>query len=902
MKRGHRRAAFLVVGIVAALLLACFLRAGKDASRHPGRSTSGGPARVPLSMTGSFAMAPEGEALRISGVVRDAQGPVAGVQVSASRVDADTLSERPCPKTQPDHRHSAQRMRQENCCFQEVASEYARRVDAREGEAPVLAQTVTADDGTFVLDGLSPGAVTLWALGDSSAAVQPDIAAGSDAVMLTLEERVFFSGTVVEELTRIPIPDARVTLIHEAGSRYFDALADDQGRFRVGPLPPGRYLRVASAQGWRTKAFREDVWLDADVDVTLELQRKARLEGRVLTPEGLPASGMSVHLRLAEEADDTSTAQSDAQGRFVFEEVPALPHLLWARTEQEAAYGDAKVTPPEYVVLQMRPFGFMEGTVRDEQQRPLAGVRLRANGPRSDGQPPPEALTDAAGHYRLGPLLDPSVNLLLRREHYRDQRQRVRLGGAHEGPWDFTLARAMPVEGQVVDTGGMPLAGAQVKLVMKKDAPEWRWGPAIPAEQAAESNEAGHFTVDGRASATGLLFVTARGFLDLELPVEVPSTGVRVVMNRGASVSGTVMDATGRPLSDVDLRLWNTAPQSGDARTTAVNTQGAFTLDGLEAGHYVLEARRRTPGIEHTASRPVDLEERQQATVSVRFDEGRTLQGTAVDTDGYPLPGVRIQACLLLEDIPAWQGRAPDCTVRGEGGVLSGPDGRFTFKHLTAPAYQLIAWKQGHAFAPSRSRGGTPDAAALLVATGQEDVRLVLERRPHLRGRVVSDDGAPLPCDIWEWDLGMLHAPAGAFDLPLPEDGPRSITVCAKGFFNLQREFVVSPGRDIDLGTLRMSRGRKVRFTVLNKTTRAPMAGISVDIIPTADAPLRGPLPHPFHSGRLDAEGGAEMEGLPFEAISFFVSLNRESSDEGTNVLLDATQETVTVLLTDPDG
>ena len=39
-------------------------------------------------------------------------------------------------------------------------------MSAREGEARVLAETTTDTDGTFVLDGLPEGVVTLWALGE----------------------------------------------------------------------------------------------------------------------------------------------------------------------------------------------------------------------------------------------------------------------------------------------------------------------------------------------------------------------------------------------------------------------------------------------------------------------------------------------------------------------------------------------------------------------------------------------------------------------------------------------------------------------------------------------------------------------------------------------------------------
>ncbi|GMU01038.1 hypothetical protein KH5H1_51580 [Corallococcus caeni] len=866
-----------------------------------GRDPSASPSNPSANAVGAGARdmaprAPRAEgSLRITGVVRDARGPVAGAQVSASQVDADTLSERLFPEASPALHSGSREPRRADAPF--LAQKVARLVEAREGEAPEFARTATAEDGTFVLEGLPAGTFTLWALGDTGATVRADIQAGSNGVTLTLEEGVFISGVVVDRLQDDPIPGALVTVIHEAGSRYFDALTDAQGRFRVGPLPPGRYLKVASAKGWRTRAFREDVWLDADVDVTLELQPQLRLEGVVLPPEGRPASGLAVHMAPREDVDDTRTTRSDARGRFAFDDVPLTSYQLWARSEDGTTFGEALATPPSTVVLRMNPVLFMEGTVRDEQGRPLKGVRLRLRWQDLGGRPSPMAVTDEAGHYRMGPLLKSSTRVLLRCEHHLDAWQDIKLDGPHAGPWDFTLRRALSVEGLVVDTDGAPLPGVEVELRRTRGASEAP-GDFDSDLETARSDDAGRFIVDSEEGGAGHLLVDAPDFRAVKQAVVIPSTGVRVVLGRGASVSGTVVDAKGRPMSNVSLRLWDTAPQSESPRTTLVDKAGAFAFQGLETGHYVVEARLQTPGIEHTVSQAVDLEERTQARVSLRFEEGRTIQGRTVDTEGQPMPGARVHACLTLEDIPPWRTGGPDCRSHGERGVVSGADGRFVLKHLTAPSHQLIAWKEGHDFAPARSRGGTPDPATLIVATGEEDIQLVLERRPHLRGQVVNEDGAPLPYTV-RVGSSTVHGPDGTFDLPLPADGRALLIVSSKGFLDSMRELVVSPGQDIDLGMLRMTRGREVRFLILDEATRAPLAGVGVTIEATDERPFSArTYLLPIFMGSLDAEGGADLDGLPFAPVVF--SVQRTRSTIAQEVIVGANQETVTVLLPDP--
>ncbi|RKI67868.1 carboxypeptidase regulatory-like domain-containing protein [Corallococcus sp. AB049A] len=893
MTRGHRRAAFLIAGSVVVLLLAFFLRADENASRHPDRSASGGPGSLPGPRASSAAMASSRESLRISGIVRDAQGPVAGVRVSASRVDAETLSQRACPLNRASTGPScAGQSWLTKCCFHAQGFELARLVDAREGEAPVFAQTVTADDGTFSLEGLAEGSFTLWALDDRGTAMRPEVPAGSTDVTLMLEAGSYLSGTVVDNDTRVPIPGARVISVLESQSRFFDALTNAQGRFRMGPLPPGQYLQVVSAQGWRTTPFRDLGWLDTDKDATLEVRKQARLEGLVLTPEGRPASGITVQAFRGGVSDEIQSTRSDAQGRFVFEDVAMVHHTVWARNE--TAFGDAPARPPAKVVIRMEPVTFMEGTVSDERGRPLEGVRLRG-GNLPEVEPSAEAFSDAAGHYRLGPLLRDGMILRLSRARYRNKYEEIDLRTLHPGPWDFTLQRTGSVEGWVVDTQGTPLPGIRLTLA---NVPEDSLKRDVLEDTHTRSDDAGHFILDTSAEGSGYLLAESEEFAPVGHPVDFPSTGVRVVLSRGASVSGRVVDAKGEPLPHAEVLLW--APEALDGmdppRSLRVDSEGSFSAAGLNAGPHVLEARLPTSGIERSVTETLELEAHSQVTVSLRFDEGRTVKGLTVGSDGQPLAGVRVQACLSPEDAPAWRAHSLRCDADAEQGVLSGPGGHFVLKHLMDPSHRLVAWKEGHAFVPAGSRGGTPGPDALVVKTGAEGIQLVLRQQPRLRGRIVSEDGSPVPGGVWD---GRNHTPApeGAFELPLLEEGPGQVRVRAKGHLDLKRDFVASPGKDIDLGTLVMRRSRTTRFIILDEATHAPLVGARAYIGPSDNG---SHLHRDYGSfyGNLDTEGGAEVEGLPFAPILMSVSLR--SGEPGTDVPLDARQETVTVRVPDP--
>ncbi|RKH31785.1 carboxypeptidase regulatory-like domain-containing protein [Corallococcus praedator] len=898
MRKGMQSRWLMGVVVVLGLLLLTLLPRTEDTPRNPApRSSSSQERSLNTWNTSEHAVPTPTGSLRITGVVRDARGSVPGVRITASRADAETLSERPCPEPLRD-RQAPSSVRENACRIVHMEEEVARLVEAREGEAPVFAQTTSAEDGTFALEGLPSGAFALWALGEHGAVMRPEVPAGSEAVELELEEGFQLSGTVTEALGHTPIPGARVTVLHEAHTRFFDAIADDQGRFRVGPLPPGRYLEVASAQGWRTGVFREEPWIDSDVEVDLKLHRMRWLEGLVLTPQGLPAEGLTVNLRPDFKGADLQTTRTDAQGRFTFEEVPAVLNHAWVWNPERTAYGEASTEKTsEKLVLRMTPCSFLEGTVRDEQGRPLEGVRLTVKKQDPGDDPPPEALTDEAGHYRLGPLIGPYLEITLTRDHFMNKVEHLSRRDDLARTWDFTLARAVSVEGTVVDTGGAPLAGVALRFLSKRDAADgFTRARSSNRDANTVSDEAGRFLLDSDREDSGWLFAEARDFTAAKVDVKVPSTEVRVVLHRGASVSGTVVDAKGAPMTDVTVKLWDTTPGSGDAHTDTVDAKGGFSLRGLKAGPYMLEAWRRTPGMEQSTSRPVELEEHTQAEVTLRFEEGRTLEGMTVDTFGQPVPGVQVRACIPLDDAPAWQLLVEPCDPRERGGVRSGPDGRFVLQHLVAPTYQLVAWKEGRSFAPSRSRGGTADAFSLHVAPGSEDLRLVLERSPRLKARVVNAEGQPLSSSLsvkYEYK-GATQAPDGVFDL-VRRDTIGGVRISAEGFFDLERDVEGQPGEDVDLGTLVMTRGRKTRLFVRDEANPGSMAGVPVFVVPSYKdnpQPDRDPDPPRFH-GRLDAEGAIDLDGLPLTTRLFTVRLQQDGRQQ--DVSLDAHQEVVTV-------
>jgi protocatechuate 3,4-dioxygenase beta subunit len=356
----------------------------------------------------------------------------------------------------------------------------AARVRLGGGGRGLERETASDEAGRFVFHGLGPGAYALRATRGllaspvaTGASVDEGEAGGTGApsrpVRLVLGPGLGLEGVVVDDGGH-GLPGAEV----RAEATPDDPLAESartgpDGRFRLGPLPPGRLRLVARAAGF---LLRAPVSVALDVKKALppqrlELVRGASLGGRVVDARGAPvgdaqircggAGGVDVadlavifdRLPLAAEAaatgggagralGATKVARSDARGVFRLDALlPGPVHLTitrapWAPLELDAAAlepgqhsdvgvvtlrepapGDAGApapTPPA------RAGATLVGLATDSGNRPLARARVRAWPPGLSGAPAPgaaafaSALTDAGGHFTLtgvpdGPLL-----------------------------------------------------------------------------------------------------------------------------------------------------------------------------------------------------------------------------------------------------------------------------------------------------------------------------------------------------------------------------------------------------------------------------------------------------------------------------------------------------------------
>ncbi|WP_164010970.1 MSCRAMM family protein [Pyxidicoccus trucidator] len=805
--------------------------------------------------------------LRISGTVVDTEGvPVAGVRVSASSPEpGQTLSELPCPEgsQEPyeDPRDPSTHGRTLPECVEPARALIMELVGAREGEASIHAETTTGADGAFVLEGLPEGPMALWALDARGAGMRSGIPAGSEGVELVLDKGMTVRGTATGE--DAPIADVRVTVLDLRHPRFFDATSGPDGRFELGPLPEGgTYYGLVAKEGWLPQLLP----LHA-IHLGMTLHRPSRLAGRVLA-DGVPVPGAEV--RMAPDghipSDGARGLTTDAAGRFTWTLPPGEYTLSAAH---EGRYALARVTvgtaSPE-VALELGTALHVEGTVSDELGRPVAGATVDAVH-REASNTRLRAVTNERGHYGVGPVEPGTWGFTAEAPGHVDlQRAEERTLGPNPRPVDLTLKRAASVTGRVTDTGGRPLPGIELafgRVYQREDVIEYSFSP-----EKTWTDAEGRFVLDAEEPGDYLLEAPDAPFLEASFPVRAPSRDVHLTLEPGASVEGTVVDAQGLLLEGFFVELQD--PKGEEVlhvrRGVRTDTKGHFLLRGVPPGRYVLLATREQPSATRRVWRVVELSAGARMQVELRMEPERTLSGLVVDEAGQPAAGAIVRARPPQRGGPVWKRDGFRSRHGPPPGLPTGEDGRFILHGLTEATYDVSAGKPGYTLAPERSTGGTAGEGDMLrVGAETAEVRLVLTRDAHVVGRLVGPDGAPIP--RFRVSGMPFNDERGAFALPIDSLPSDELLFEAEGVAaRVLRWERHAGGGDVDVGVVRMRRGRDLRGRLVDAETGKPLAHANLDLASRASHPELGPLT--VYSQGTGEDGTFELSDLDLEAFT----------------------------------
>ena len=592
-------------------------------------------------------------------------------------------------------------------------------------------------------------------------------------------ETLRLSGRAVDAVTGAPVAGALVWSAADPGAA---ARTGADGAFVV-ELPAGapRLVHLA-APGYL--AVAREVLPGADGLGMVALEPGAMVAGRVVDRSGRPVADVAVRLAAAPGTGPGLETHTRPDGGFLIGGVPTARSLDLRATVAAAGHrlaalrGLAPLRPGEArggLRLVLSPWPAVVGRVVDPAGRPLDGARLRllpepAGGApevtrisspgaearsRSDGR---FELVDAGpGPFRLEveragfvPLVLARVELVSVRDPAPSTPADIELG-------DLRLATGAELTGRVLDEREQPVTGARVEA-----RPAAGGEPRRPRRTA--SGDDGAFAL-AELPPGELLEVSVRhpDFAPALLPdVEVSPEPLEIVLRAGATISGRVVDGTGRGVGEaVVLATADAGPAGADAADPAdteteageqqtTEPDGRFTIRGLPAG--TVSLRATAPGFRE--ARLVGLEIAPDAPLEgleLALEEAAVLAGTVRDADGAPLPGARVSL------------------ARGEAA-----DGPFAAAVADdAGAFRLEGLEPGPARAEAEHPGHRRAARSLDLAPGENRADLVLEQGLAVAGRVVDDAGAP----VAGVEVAVEAAPGAR--------GDRSTTSGADGSFRL---------------------------------------------------------------------------------------------------------------------
>lgn len=310
-----------------------------------------------------------------------------------------------------------------------------------------------------------------------------------------------------------------------------------------------------------------------------------------------------------------------------------------------------------------------------------------------------------------------------------------------------------------------------------------------------------------------------------------------LLLSPGLTLSGRVLDAAGRPLSDATVAAGSYAPGEEPIASVAravTDDEGRWRIAGLVAGDLavVVEregyARRRESLTVQAADHDVgdwQLEAARRLELrTVSGLDGRPIAGASVSCDGLPLGRSNGSGTVHLNGLPPAPLRV---RIEAEGhldwiGTLAAADG---FEEVTLqPSHRVI--------------GRLLDHEGMAAAGGQ--------------ARVETGDGFTV----------VSLAPDGTFALDLEPERPARLELTSTEARIGVEVPPGSAGEITDLGDLQAPAGMILVGRLVRRTDASPVAGAEVWAI-SAENPLLAWARSDRRSTTSDREGRFRLTGLP---------------------------------------
>lgn len=561
------------------------------------------------------------------------------------------------------------------------------------------------------------------------------------------------------------------------------------------------------------------------------------------------------------------TARSDAGGEW---SLPLVPPGRYSLTASAPGYLSGELhdltlkpgAPNRGLDLTLAAGGFpLRGTISDVSGGPIEGVvvsveRSDDRAPLDFSRAPAPAITDAEGRYALQVA---SGRYSVEAWH-SDYAPKAESTDVTEGPrtLDLRLTPGGAVEGVVRTAAGEPVADAYVTRSQQ--------GGVFIDGGAVLTDAQGRFRIAGLGSGSHALAALAAGHASRE-PVKVELglgevvTGVELVVDRAFKISGFVVPR-GEPrgaLVGVMVGAYSLSPMTFHAAVAPSAADGYFEVLGVRPGTYSLAAAAQILG-----GPVVTIADRDVGDAVVELDLGVAITGR-VDP-----PGLARISLEIADEEPGFLtviGNLGNMLVRGAADAK----GEFSLRPIQPGKLRVVAVGLD---------GARGQVDVEVGPRGASDVRITLQPRATVTGRVVDAGGSPLTKGRVEF---MTTAPQRGGGLnfnfnredeaPISEDG----TFTLRGLEGGEYEIRV---KDRAGNVVRWANAEGTSYEPLRRTVVAGVLTPGVDLrVERRDGVLRGVVLDPSGAPLPDAWVTATPE-RESEAEALFRTPDRRPKDE----------------------
>ncbi len=597
----------------------------------------------------------------------------------------------------------------------------------------------TDPSGTFRLEDVEPGTVTVTAKADGKAAarrsglaVVPDQVV--DAGTLTIEDGRALRGRVVAAKDDAPIPGASVSVFQPqgflmaAGRDTVDGLAVTglDGRFEIPGLESRAYTVDANQPDYSPSSGRVEIALDADYDdLVIRLSRGGIVTGVVRDAQKQPLPNTQVLLTKIPMGGGPQATSTGPDGRYAFE----------------------RITPGEYTVIRaptgggalMLVGGMKQVVVRDGETTihdldeaakiSLSGRVLKSGQPianamlffdrSADGggaaQDLKQSRTDGDGRYQIGLDAAGSYAVMV-----------SSLGGLFGGsrvatpiqvpdqanPVVDITVKAAGISGRVLNREGKPVSGAVVSIAATGAAAA-QGGHGRMRDQTEPD---GTFLVEGLDPGTYSVAVAAAGYRNADVPPvtvtsdsDVPAIDVR--LEPGRTVRGRVIDAHGNGIAGalVMTAPSGTMPSPRDALPASSDVNGTFLVTAPADGPIDLTA----VAAGFPPARAIGIVPQDGVEVELHAPRPGRIRVVVMDASGLPVSGARVSCRAVPDYLGAGHVSFLDATPP------TGLDGVTTVSSLAPGSYEVVIVGKEMRQPTARSVTLTEGAEAVLAVTVQ---------------------------------------------------------------------------------------------------------------------------------------------------------------------------------------